>query len=108
MRRLGLAAIIIAAVAVAGVAQDKSGDWVTVGKQIVAQKHCAVCHVFDGKGGKIGKPMADSAGKPDDILKAAMLDPKKAIGPSTMMPAVKLSEDDFKAVIAYIKAQKPQ
>ncbi len=106
MRRLVLAAIVIAAVAVAGVAQDKSGDWVTMGKQIVAQKHCVVCHIVEGKGGKIGKPLADFSGKPDDEIRAALMDPKKAIGPSTPMPAVKLSEDDLKAAIAYIKSQK--
>ncbi len=106
MRKLVLAAVIAAAVAVAAVAQDKSGDFITVGKQIVTQKHCVVCHVVDGKGGKIGRALAEFAGKPDEELMAALVDPKKAIGPSTPMPAVKLSDDDQKAVIAFIKSQK--
>lgn len=94
---------------VAARAEDKPADLVAKGKQLVEQKKCSICHMIDGKGGKIGKPMNGIAeGKTDDFLREALLDPKKAIAADTKMPSYKdkLKDDEVKAVIEYIKTLK--
>ncbi len=82
---------------------------VALGKQVVEKKKCSICHVIDGKGGKIGKPLNGvAAGKTDEQLKGALLDPKKTIAPDTKMPSYqgKLTDEEVNGVIAYLKTLK--
>jgi cytochrome c1 len=65
--------------------------------------------MIDGKGGRTGKPLDSYAeGKTDDQLKDGLLNPKKAIGPDPRTPSYKdkLTDDEVKAVIAYIRSLK--
>jgi cytochrome c553 len=86
-----------------------TADPVEDGKKIVEAKKCSICHAIDGKGGKSGKPMNGiTEGKTDDWLIESLKDPKKAIGPDTKMLSYKdkLTDDEMKAVVAYIKTLK--
>ena len=86
-------------------AEDKPASLVDTGKQLVDKKKCSICHAV----GKSAKPFAEGvAGKTDEYLTGAMVDPKKTIGPDTKMPSYKdkLTADEVKAVIEYIKTVK--
>ena len=106
--KLTVVATVLATAAIALAAQDQTNDPVALGKRLVGPKHCSLCHQVDGKGGHTGKPMEEYADKSSDELKAALLDPKKTLGPSVKMPSYqeKLSDEEIQAVVAYIKALK--
>lgn len=110
LKNMKLAIVVMALAAAAAVLADepKTNDPVALGKQLVGEKHCSLCHQIDGRGGHSGKPMYEYADKTDVELKAGLLDPKKTIGPSTKMPSYKdkLTDDEIQAVIAYIKTLK--
>ncbi len=92
-------------------AEDKPADPTAQGKQLVEKSKCTICHMIDGKGGKIGKPLNGIAeGKTDEYLRGALTDPKKTLGPDTKMPSYKnkLSDEEVTAVIAYIKTLTKQ
>ena len=72
------------------------------GKALVESKHCALCHK---EGGNLGKPMEMVAGtKNDALLKEAITNPKKALGPQVKMPEFKLSDAELQDVIAYLRS----
>ena len=100
----GVAAGILASASLA------RADAVEDGKKLVEAKKCSICHAVDGKGGrKEMKPLNGiTEGKTDEWLLDAMKDPKKTIGPDTKMPSYKdkLTDDEIKAVIAYLKTLK--
>ena len=72
------------------------------GKQLASAQGCAMCHASGG----MAKPFSAYAAEPDSQIKAAILEPKKALGASTMMPSYegKLSAVQLDAIVAYIKA----
>lgn len=74
---------------------------VAQGKELASAQGCAMCHASGG----MAKPFSAYAGKSASALKAAILDPKKALGASTMMPPYqgKLSAAQLDALVAYIK-----
>ena len=72
------------------------------GKALVESKKCELCHK---EGSDKGKPMEMLAkGKTDDFLKQAITDPKKVLKPDQKMPEFKLTDDQLKDVIAYLKS----
>ena len=75
---------------------------VTSGRQLVKSLSCTTCHQQGG----LAQALSAYAGKPADALKAALVDPKKALGPSTMMPSYqgRLSPSQLDAVVAYLEA----
>ena len=75
---------------------------VSSGRQLVKALTCTSCHQQGG----LAQALSAYAGKPADALKAALIDPKKALGASTMMPSYqgKLSRSELDAVVAYLKA----
>jgi mono/diheme cytochrome c family protein len=78
------------------------GTAVEKGKALVESKKCAVCHK---EGSKLGKPLEMIAGtKTDALLKEAITDPKKALGPQVKMPAFKLTDEQLQEVIAYLRS----
>ena len=92
-------------------AEDKPADPVAQGKQLVEKSLCLVCHMVDGKGGKIGKPLNGAAeGKTDQFLHDVLADAKKTLGPDTKMPPYKdkFNDEQIKAVIEYLKTLKKQ
>lgn len=76
------------------------------GEQIFKQK-CAMCHVVNGKGGKIGPELTKIAAKLKDAdLKTQLENPKKA-NPSSSMPSFKtLPKADMDALLEYLKTLK--
>lgn len=98
-----------ATLAAAALAQavDAPADKPAAGKQLVGTLGCALCHQVEGQGGKAGQPLSSYAGKPASELEAALLDPKKVLGPSAMMPSYQslLTPAQLDAVVAYIKSQ---
>lgn len=100
---------LLLTVTVVAARADGIADPVAHGKQLVEQKKCSICHQVDGKGGHFGKSLNGVAeGKTDQFLMEVFTDPKKALGPDTRMPSYKdkLTEDEIKAVIAYLKSLK--
>ena len=75
---------------------------VTSGRQLVKTLTCTTCHQQGG----LAQALSAYAGKPAVALKAALIDPKKALGPATMMPSYqgKLSPSELDAVVAYLEA----
>jgi cytochrome c oxidase subunit II len=101
---LGLAGLVAAARA-----EDKPAtDPVAQGKDLVGAKKCSICHAIDGKGGKMGSLNGCAEGKTDEWLTGAILDPKTTLGEKTKMPSYKgkLTDDEVKAVVAYLKTLK--
>lgn len=72
------------------------------GKQVASAQSCTMCHVSGG----MAKPFSAYAGESATRLKAAILDPKKTLGASTMMPPYegKLSAGQLDALVAFIKS----
>ena len=104
MKQSAVIAVLTLTFALANVCAD---DLVDKGKALVETKKCSICHAIDGKGGKIGKPMNGiTEGKTDELLKGALLDPKKTIKSDTKMPAYKLTDDEVAAIISYIRSLK--
>ena len=76
------------------------------GEQVFGQK-CAMCHVVNGKGGKIGPELTKiSAKMKEKELKAKLEDPKKT-NPNSSMPSFKtLPKADMNALLGYLKSLK--
>lgn len=72
------------------------------GKELAKAQSCTMCHVSGG----MAKPFSAYSGKSAGRLKDAILDPKKTLGASTMMPPYKgkLSAGQLDALVAFIKA----
>ncbi len=72
------------------------------GKALASSQGCVMCHAAGG----MAKPLSSYVGDSDDRLEEAILEPKKALGPATMMPPFqgKLSAAQLAALVAYIKA----
>jgi len=98
MSGLALALAASAAPALAGAPAASAAQ----GKKLASAQSCTMCHV---KGG-MAKPFSAYADKSASRLKDAILDPKKTLGASTMMPPYqgKLSAEQLDALVAYIKA----
>ncbi len=78
------------------------GGSVEKGKALVESKKCALCHK---EGSTTGKPMEMLVGTSNDAhLKEAIINPKKALGPQVKMPETKLTDDQVKDVIAYLRS----
>ncbi len=91
--------VLLALITVSAQAQDK-------GDQIFAHK-CAMCHMVNGKGGKVGPELSKVSAKlKEQALKAKLEDPKKS-NPKSMMPAFKtLPKADMDALLGYLKTLK--
>lgn len=77
------------------------GGVVEKGKALVEKKRCILCHKEGGK----GQPMAALAGaNTDTYLKESILHPKETIGPKTLMPTYKFTDQEVQAVIEYLRS----
>jgi len=98
-----LAAVIGIAAATSAYAADAKENWT---------KSCAVCHAPDGKGKPAMKTKdyttaaVQSAVTDDDITKAIKDGFKTSEGKQVMRPNTKLSDDEIKALVAYMRALK--
>ena len=78
------------------------GGSVEKGKALVESKKCALCHK---EGSNLGKPMEMLVGtNTDALLKEAITNPKKALGPQVKMPEFKFTDAELQEVIAYLRS----
>ncbi len=100
MRSVFVSAAGLALAASAGIASAASP--VVAGRQLASSQNCLMCHASGGAAKPLSAYAGDSAGQ----LDAAILDPKKALGPATMMPSYqgRLSGEQLAALVAFIKA----
>jgi mono/diheme cytochrome c family protein len=78
------------------------GGSVEKGKALVESKKCALCHK---EGSNLGKPLEMVAGTNNDArLKEVITNPKKALKPDVKMPEFKLTDEELRDVIAYLRS----
>jgi mono/diheme cytochrome c family protein len=101
-----LAGICIVSLTGYAVAQDAKS--VAKGQELATKNHCAMCHVIDGKGGKIGKPLDGVSARLDAArIKAILTDPLKEFpNEKVKMPKVAWQPGDIDAVVAYLETLK--
>lgn len=94
-----IAFALVALMTIAAQAESK-------GEPIFKQK-CAMCHVVNGKGGKIGPDLSKIAsGMKEKEIMGQLENPKKR-NPSTSMPSFKsLSKVEMDALVGYLKTLK--
>ena len=82
-------------------------DLVAKGKEIYATKKCAMCHMIDGVGGKKGPDLSDEGnkGKDEEWLIKYFKDPK-SVEPEGKMRPVKGTDEELKALAAYMMSLK--
>jgi mono/diheme cytochrome c family protein len=106
--RLALVAATALCFSATGFAAEVAENW---------NKHCASCHAKDGSGStKMGKKLsvkdyrdakAQEGFTDDAALKAIKEGAKDSAGKETMKPfAEKLSDDEAKALVAYVRSLK--
>ena len=104
------ARVWILVLGVAAVAAASSSVWAGAeeGKAFYAEK-CRVCHSIAGDAGK----MADKGGKLDGVgtkhdekwMRAYLADPKSQM-PDAKMPKIKMTEQQFNDIVAYMMSLK--
>ncbi len=78
------------------------------GKALAVKNHCAMCHVLEGTGGKIGNPLDGVSQRKDDAaLRRILTDPGKEFPDAKVkMPKVAWGPGELDAVVAYLKTLK--
>ena len=101
MKHVYVATILFVVVLMASAARAESK-----GEQIFKQK-CTMCHVVNGKGGKIGPELSKIAVSMKETDIRAQLDNPKKQNPSSSMPSFKsLPKADMDALLGYLKTLK--
>ena len=77
------------------------------GKEIYTQKKCSMCHKIEGVGGKIGPDLSDEGdkGRSEEWLIKYFKDPKSSMPEAKMRP-VKGTDEELKALVAYLMSLK--
>jgi len=76
------------------------------GKQFYENKKCGMCHVFGGKGGKMGPDLSKNNKNRDrEWLTQFLKDPKKMI-PGAKMMAVKGTDAEISALVSYLLSEQ--
>ncbi len=90
-------------------AQFALGDenLVDKGKELFAKKNCSMCHKIEGVGGKMGPDLSNEGnkGRTEEWLIKMFKDPK-SVTPDAKMRPVKGTDEEFKALAAYIMSLK--
>jgi len=82
-------------------------ELVEKGKQLYTQKKCGLCHTVDGSGGKKGGDLSDEGSKRDaEWLTKYIRDPKSPTMPEAKMRPVKGTDEELKALAAYMMSLK--
>ncbi len=79
---------------------------VTKGEEVYAAKKCPVCHMINGKGGKIGKDLTNVGAERDAAWLSKFIKNPKSVDSSFKMPAFRGSDDELEAVVAYVATLK--
>lgn len=97
-------AIALVAVIATARAEDKPSDPVAAGKQIAEQKKCTICHSLDGKDAK--KKPIKVEGKSDEWIAKFLSGEEKTPDGKPHLYKGKLTEDEKKALIEFVKSLK--
>ena len=101
MRRIVIAAALLATAGIA-MAQSPSSPVVERGQAAFQNNGCYGCHMIGKAGTPIGPDLSQVGGKyAQDYLTRWLRDPALQ-RPSAHMPTLELSEDDVKALAAYL------
>lgn len=101
---IGIAIMIISSVS-SGIAEG-DGELVEQGKELYTAKKCGLCHTVDGSEGSKGGDLYDVGNKRDaEWLTAYMKDPKSVM-PEAKMPAVRVTDEELQALVAYMMKLK--
>jgi len=80
----------------------KSGDLIKVGERLVTERACAACHKVGAKDGSIAPDLsAEGLVRDGEWLMTHFKNPRATM-PDSIMPAFKFTEDEFKAMTAYL------
>lgn len=105
MERLIITALISLISAMIGILPVYASE-LEAGKVFYAKKRCGMCHIIEGKGGKIGPDLSHTGSARDRAwLTAFLKDPRKMVPGAKMMP-VKGAEADLAALVTYLLSQK--
>jgi cytochrome c2 len=77
------------------------------GKELYTQKKCSMCHKLEGVGGKMGPDLSDEGdkGRNEEWLMKYFKDPKSVMPEAKMRP-VKGTDEELKALVAYMMSLK--
>ena len=77
------------------------------GKELYTQKKCSMCHKIEGVGGKMGPDLSDEGdkGRSEEWLIKYFKDPKSVMPEAKMRP-VKGTDEELKALAAYMISLK--
>ncbi len=98
----------ISIVTLSGYAVAQDAKLAAKGQELSVKNHCSMCHLIDGKGGKIGKPLDGVSTRLDAAtIKAILADPLKELpNEKVKMPKVAWQPGDIDAVVAYLQTLK--
>ena len=97
----GIAVLAVLAPAVPAAPADPAK-----GQDVYRTLKCAMCHKINGSGGKLGPDLSEVGAKRDaDWLMRYLMSPKALI-PKAKMPPVKATDEDMKALVAYLQTLK--
>lgn len=77
------------------------------GKALYTEKKCSMCHKIEGVGGKMGPDLSDEGnkGRNEEWLMSYFKDPKSVMPEAKMRP-VKGTDEELKALVAYMISLK--
>lgn len=76
------------------------------GEKVYSQKKCALCHKIAGQGGKIGDDLSKAGAKRNAQWLTSFMKHPKAMKPKAKMMPFKGSDEELKALVAYLASLK--
>ena len=104
IRALALASLAVFGTAVTAVAQNR--ELVETGRSTFIKQGCHGCHTIGKIGTPIGPDLSHVGAKYRAEYLARWLRDPTYLRPSTHMPAIELTEEDIRALAAFLAAQQ--
>ena len=84
----------------------KGGDLVKTGLQLVTDRACTACHKLGDKDGGIAPDLSFEGLVKDDVWLSDHFKNPRSVMPDSIMPAFKFTDEEFKAMTAYLASLK--
>ena len=104
IRSLALASLVVLCIAVPTRAQDR--ELVETGRSTFMKQGCHGCHTIGKMGTPIGPDLSHVGAKYRAEYLARWLRDPAYLRPSTHMPAIELTDEDIRALAAFLAAQQ--
>jgi len=104
IRSLVLASLVVLSTALTIRAQDR--ELVEIGRSTFTKQGCHGCHTIGKMGTPIGPDLSHVGAKYRTEYLARWLRDPAYLRPSTHMPAIELTEEDIRALAAFLAAQQ--